>query len=328
MVNVLLCKEFELAKEKAKEIGNVGAIECEYGDNTITEDMEGVSLSFYHHGEYADNKPPCLRWDVYDTLEKPLDNFIISHIDIDTVFGIMWASKILRPTDIAKEIAELVALQDINGFHYMEAKIIHNLPDYLKYRFLGIGYTLSRFKFDDSEGNCIDFSRAVHKMILKFKDIIVDGITDELKEVIDTWLIEKEKKTLVLIQDYQENFFNYFIKSGSINPLSAYKLSIHPEYAKINIVYNSESGLLTLAAFNEEWAKKIFKENGVITPLQKYFGDAAGGRISVGGSPRSKFISKEEADGFVKWLKRSYFNSKILKRSNAKEKKLIKKTPI
>ena len=326
MLNIWLCKDFELAKEKAKEIAPCCAIECEYGDKTINEEIEGVELAFYHHGEYSDNKPPCLRWDVYEQLEKPFDNFLISHIDIDTIFGIMWASKILKPTDVAKKIAELVAIQDLHGFHYVESEILPTLNDPIKYRFLGVGYILSRFKFEDDNMLCADYSRSVHKAILKIKDIIIDGVNDELKKTIDTWLIEKEKEALKLVKNYRKNLFTYFIKNGSINPLSAYKLPIHDDYSKVNIVYNSETGVLTIACFNEKWAKKFFGLEGVITPLQKYFGSTAGGRITVGGSPREKFITKEEADGFIEWLNRIYFDKKIEKEFETQ--KFIDKLPV
>jgi len=326
MLNIWLCKDFDLAKEKVKEIAPCCTIECEYGDKVIDENIEGVELAFYHHGEYSDNQPPCLRWEVYYQLKKPFDNFIVSHVDLDTIFGIMWASKILKPTDVAKKIAELVAIQDLNGFHYIESEILSTLNDPIKYRFLGIGYMLSRFKFEDDNMLCSDYSKAVHKAILKIKDIIIDGVSDDLKNTIDTWLIEKEKEALKLVKNYRKNLFTYFIKNGSINPLSAYKLPIHEDYSKINIVYNSETGIITIACFNEKWAKIFFGENGVITPLQRYFGNSAGGRVTVGGSPRDKFVTKEEANGFVDWLNRNYLDKKIEK--FFKPQKFIDKIPM
>ena len=311
MIKVLLCKDFELGKEKAKELAPCCAVECEYGDNVLDESVEGIELAFYHHGKFSDEKPPCLRWDVYEKLEKPFDNFLITHVDLDTIFGIMWASKILKPTEIAKKIAELVAIQDLNGFHFVEAEILPKLKDSLKYRFLGIGYILNKFKFEDNNELCADYSKAVHKAILKIKDVIIDGVDAELKKTIDNWLENKEKEVLKLVKNHRKDLFNYFIKSGSINPLAAYKLPIHDTFSKVNIVYNSETGIVTIGAYNEEWAKKLFGEKGVIEPLQKYFGPTAGGRVSVGGSPREKFITKEEADGFVDWLNRNYFDKKV-----------------
>ncbi len=327
MLQVYLCKEFELAKEKVKEIEPCCAIECEYGDKVIDEKIDGVELAFFHHGEHSEEKPPCLRWNVYDSLEKPFDNFLISHVDIDTIMGIMWASKILKPTSIAKEIAKLVAIQDLNGFHYIESEILPTLPDYLKYRFLGVGYILSKFRFDDDNQLCFDHSKNIHKLVLKIKDTIIDGISDDLKNNIDFWLQEKEKNAMEILKNHRKNLFNYFIKNGSINPLTAYKLPVHDNFAKINIVYNSETGILTLATYNEEWAKNFFGDNGVITPLQKYFGNTAGGRISVGGSPRDQFISKEDANGFVEWLNRNYFDLKKIKNISINQK-LIDKIPI
>jgi len=148
----------------------------------------------------------------------------------------------------------------------------------------------------------------------------------ELKRTIDEWLEKKEKEALKLVKNYRKDLFNYFVKNGSINPLAAYKLPIHDTFAKVNIVYNSETGIVTIGAYNEEWAKKLFGEEGVVEPLKKFFGESAGGRCSVGGSPRERFITKEEADSFIEWLNRNYFDKRVEKITP--KIKLIEKKPI
>ena len=62
MVKVILCKNYNDAKIKAKELAPCVAVECEYGDQAVTEKDEGVELAFYHHGKYSDLPAPSERW--------------------------------------------------------------------------------------------------------------------------------------------------------------------------------------------------------------------------------------------------------------------------
>ena len=307
MLNIILVKNYEEAKKIAKELKSedkeVCAIECEYGENALEE--PDVDLALNHHGKYSDNLPPSQRYDLYDKLEKPFDNFIISHIDLDTIFGILWASKILRPTEIAKTLADLSAIQDLNGFHYMERYILDSLETAVKFRFLAIGHLVSKITIEDNDSIIVDISRIIHKAILKIKDIIVQGVPNYYKDKINDWLINKEKEAIKYLVD-ETDFYNFYIASNGINLLSAYK--VNNKFKEINIVYNSESRVLSLACFSEEEAIKYFGEKGVITPLQNFFGSKSGGRISVGGSPRDEKITKEQALAFKEFLDKEYFN--------------------
>jgi len=309
MLNIKLVKDFEKTKEIAKELAPCGAIECEYGDNVITENFEGVQIAMYHHGKYSDNTPPSERWDVYDKLEKGLDNFIISHVDLDTIMGIMWASKILKPTSIAKEIGRLASIQDLKGFHYIENEILKNLRPVIKYRFLGVGYIVSNIEIEKTNELVLDVSKPIHKAILKIKDIIVEGVDEGLKNQINRWLKEKEADALkhqILFDE--ENSIRIF--NADKNLLSAYNLN--NKTSKINIQYNSGNGSITIATYNEEIAKELFGENGVITPLREVFGDEAGGRISVGGAPRNKKYNFEDALKLYNHIKRKLNQPKKL----------------
>ncbi len=309
MLNIKLVKDFKKAKELAKELAPCGAIECEYGDNVLTEDYEGVEIAMYHHGKYSNNTPPSERWDVYDKLDKGLDNFIISHIDLDTIIGIMWASKILKPTSIAKEIGRLASIQDLKGFHYIENEILNNLKPTIKYRFLGAGYIVSNIEIEKTNDIVIDVSRPIHKSILKIKDIIIEGVDEGLKNQVNKWLKEKELDALKYQVFFdEENSIRIF--NADKNLLSAYTLD--DKTSKINIQYNCGNGSITISTYNENIAKELFGENGVITPLKEVFGEEAGGRISVGGTPRNKKYTFEDALKAYKHIKKKLNNSKKL----------------
>ena len=304
MINVTLCKKYEDAINIAKEMSPCCAVECEYGDDTIDENIDGVELAFYHHGKHSDKPAPSLRWDVYDQLEKGFDNFIISHIDLDTIMGIMWASKILRPTSIAKEIGKLAAIQDLNGFHFIEKEYLPKMSPTLKYRFIGAGYILSNLNIEDNGENIVDVSRVVHKSILKIKDIIIEGVSEELKNKIDNWLVKKQEDAREAIE-FENDSLRFYISDKNLN--SAY--CIDKKCVDIILQYNESNNAISLSAFNEEIAKKYFGENGVLTPLKDFFGDKAGGRISIGGGPRDKKLNIEHAKHFLNYLVSNYINS-------------------
>ena len=315
MIKVILCKNFEKAKEIAKEIKPCVAVECEYGDDVLTEDFEGVELAFYHHGKFAYLPAPSERWDIYEKLEQGYDNFIISHRDLDTLMGIMWASKILKPESLAKKIGELVALQDINGFHWLEKNILPNLHPDLKYRFLGLGLILSTRDIEVDNGELIkDVSKSTHKIILKLKDMIIDGPNEKQKVAIDNWMNQKKldaEKDLI----FTNRKINFFMSDKNL--LSAYH--VFDFYPDINIVYNYRNGSILISAFDEKIAKKYFGNQGVIRPLKEFFGDKAGGRITVGGTPRDQVYNREKAEEFLKFIIKNYnigdnkiINEKIL----------------
>jgi len=306
MVNVKLCPTYEEAVEIAKQIAPCGAIECEYGDKTITEHDEGVRVAMYHHGIHSGNPAPSIRWDVYDSLDEPLDSFIISHIDLDTIMGIMWASKILKPTSIAKKIGEIAEIQDLNGFHYIEREILKDLTGTLKYRFLGAGYIVSNIQIDDNKD--YDVSRQIHKAILKIKDIIIDGIDENLKNKIDFWLKNKHEEAKKCLK-FDNQFLNFYVSDK--NMISAYcLLNDNNEMIckDINLQYNTANNSITLTCFNEEIAVKYFGEDGVLHPLKNFFGDKAGGRIAVGGGPRSEKLSLQHANAFLNYILTEYIN--------------------
>jgi len=79
--------------------------------------------------------------------------------------------------------------------------------------------------------------------------------------------------------------------------------------AEVIVQYNEQSKSITLSCFDEKVAEKYFGECGVLCPIQKYFGDDAGGKKSIAGTSRSHDIQPEMLDGFIKFLHREYFNT-------------------
>ena len=245
--------------------------------------------------------------DVFNKLKRGYDNFIISHRDLDTLMGIMWASKFIMPSETAKTIGKLVGLQDVHGFHWMEKNYLNKLDDDIKYRFLDLGLILNTRDFELDNGEVIvDLSKSTHKILLKMKDMITDGPNEKQKKAIDEWLIKKQfeaKKDLIV-----GGIINFF--KTDKNLLSAYK--IDDKFSDLNLIYNYANGSILLSAFSEKIAEKYFGEEGVIKPLQEFFGKDAGGRKSVGGSARHIRNTFEDAKMFYQYLTKHYINNNQL----------------
>lgn len=97
-------------------------IEAEWGDQCLEDGMPGISKVFNHH-IVSTNLPPCM---AYKTIYKndiqifKSENFIISHIDIDTIFGIGWISGILEKNEKTIKLSNIIAKMDLEGYHKID----------------------------------------------------------------------------------------------------------------------------------------------------------------------------------------------------------------
>lgn len=98
------------------------AIEAEYGENKITKQDTGIVDAYNHHMVGRDSFQPCLAFQ--DNVEYK--NFIISHVDADTIFGIGWLSGIFKTnpyiTKILTEISNMISVMDNFGYHSIPEK--------------------------------------------------------------------------------------------------------------------------------------------------------------------------------------------------------------
>ena len=95
------------------------AIETEYQDGSLNENNIGVEEAFNHHTIDKGFKQPCL---AFQSNKHNFENFCISHIDADTIFGIGWLSGMfvnINPGVYQKlvKISELISIGDNFGFH-------------------------------------------------------------------------------------------------------------------------------------------------------------------------------------------------------------------
>jgi hypothetical protein len=303
MINVVLAKSYSAAVEVATNGKDWVAIETEYGENTLGLEHPNVIKACNHHGEHQMNEAPAIQCSYSD---KRYDNFIVSHIDLDVLFGILWSAGWLKKTNITRALSELVAKADIDGFHTIN-DMLDNMPLEIKERYYAIGYLVNSWVFNDDGKLIKDISKETHKLLLRVKDIIIDGAQKEQIALYEQWMLEQKKvvkKHLQMVHKICDGYFFAFRAPFSL--ITAY--SIDDMKAKIIIQYNEQSKSITLGCYDEKTAERFFGSQGVIEPLVKFFGDGAGGKKTVGGTPRESNIQPEMLNAFIEFIFREYLN--------------------
>jgi len=305
MICVKLAKSYESAKILVDSMVRVVAIETEYGDEVLDSSHKNVSISLNHHGSLQDNLAPAVSYKQFRK-QKAFDNFIVSHIDLDVLFGLLWAGGWLKETRITIQLSELVAEADIHGFHLVQRKL-DSLPKVIRDKYLAIGYLVNSWIINDNGQVSKDISKEVHKLLLRIKDIILNDVSEVQLQEIETWFAHQNqvaKNHLIEIKDLGS--CNMFLYRAPFSLTTAYLLN--EVKADIILQYNEQSRSLTLGCFDEKVALKYFGKTGVIKPLQQFFNEKAGGKMTVGGSPRDIDLQPEVMKAFAAFLDREYFN--------------------
>jgi len=306
MIQVILAKSYSDARNFLESAeGNWVAIETEYGHETIDESCPAVDLSLNHHGDLQHIEAPAL---IYKKDIKRYDNFIVSHLDLDVLFGILWTAGWLKKTTVTKKLSEYIAFADNFGFHFAKSKIEQLENSKIVERYLAIGYLINSWIINDDGKPIADISKEVHKLLLRIKDIILGGATKEQVALYKEWFAQQEKAAKQHLQEIRKicPLDNLFIFRAPFSLTTAYKLG--DIEAKIIVQYNEQSKSISLSCFDELISKKYFGKDGVIEPLKKFFGEKAGGKKTIGGTPRDQNIQPEMLYAFIDFLYREYFN--------------------
>jgi len=306
MIRVILAKNRDEGVDCITSIGGSWvALETEYGKKTLGTEVPNVEVALNHHGDLQTQDAPALAYT--KKIQKRYDNFIVSHIDLDILFGILWTSGLIRETVLTKGLAHLVALADVNGFHTIEP-ILSQAPKKTRDIYYAIGYLVNSWVINDNGKSITDISKEIHKLLLRIKDIIIKGASADQIKLYQEWFKEQQlaaKRHLIEIKTLGINE-HMFIFRAPFRLTTAY--SIGDAKATIIVQYNEQSKSITLSCFDNLVAQKYFGFRGVIEPLQKFFGEEAGGKLAIGGTSRNRDIQPEMLSGFIEFLSREYLN--------------------
>jgi len=308
-MRVLLAKDFDAAIAASKSLKkDIVAIETEYGDKKLDESYDGIEICLNHHFPIQDNIPPSAAYTLFKN-KKSYNKFIISHVDLDTIFGMLWAGKWIKPTRENFFIANLIAYCDNYGIHNT-INYVKELPKNIHDKYLYLGYLVNSWIIHDNGYSLKDITKEIKKLLLRISDVLnLEKIPDEKMTEVYKWLeAQQEQAEKYLIDEFALGDLDIFIYSAPFKLTTAYE--INGKKADIIIQLHQTTGAITLSCRNEEIAISVFGLQGVIEPLNIFFGKNAGGKLSIGGSPRNKRFSLKDLDKFKKFIIEYINNSK------------------
>lgn len=250
--------------EDALTVEAEATIEAEYGDHCV----QGSQLTLAHHGSRSYNPAPCI------TEIEPLQSgtLLVSHIDLDTIGGCL---AIMGEKTKDDNFWEGAAFIDVNGAHH-----IHSLDQDVQKKlnaYYNWNYQQERVRYSE----ITDVTKKIHET-KEILDIILDSKHPEHQEYIDNgvkW--EKEVRDAVESKLYEDGKnIRSFVTDG-VFCASSYYSPKDKEIKDATITLNEKFNAITVA-FADGGEKHSAKEF-----VQELWGDKAGGRDGIAGSPRN-----------------------------------------
>lgn len=257
---ILLAPTFE----QADTIKADATVEAEYGDLCIA----GSKIALAHHGSRSNNPAPC------NTNVTPLEKgtILLSHIDLDAIGGCL---AVMGEKYEDKDFWKAAEYIDINGTHH-----IHDFSKDIQEKlnaFYCWNNTKERIRYSEITDvtNIIEENKNVLNIILDERHPEHD---DYIKKGIE-W--EKDISSAVESKLFKEtDSYRAFITDGVFCAASYYSPKddeIKPATITLNTKFNS----ITIAF--EDGGKKCSAREIV----QSLWGNEAGGRDGIAGSPRN-----------------------------------------
>lgn len=261
---VMLAPTWELAKD----IKATATVEAEYGANVV----EGSIYTLAHHvKEYANQPAPCNNGDVVVLPEG--STILVSHIDLDTIGGVM-ALLGVKPED--KGFWEAAEYIDLNGPHH-GYKFPDELPKLQAYWAWNANRPRNKpaTEVKDVSDVVEAHAHAISQILSGDSDLIQAGEkwAVETSEKVEACLIQESEQVRVFVTDDVFCSASYFSKGlGKIVP--------------ITVAMNTKMGSITIATCDQSInAKEV---------VQSLWGSEAGGHPGIAGSPRGKRMDLKE----------------------------------
>lgn len=297
-MKVLLAPTFELAIQAKQKYNPEVTVEAEYGDNVV----DGGIYTAAHHGSRAENVPPCVDENLYQFAGKDV-TILVSHIDLDTIGGIVQAT---QPYNEFRQsfFWKLAGLIDINGPHMLEKLLNEKFSnekdqDYLR-RAINAYWAYNK----DAQQRR---PRLPQNEIVDITSSILEDI-DALRKIVDCF--EADPETMPILQWKIKSESQPFFDAGEKFQAELKKLDeetlieqhgrllvrVSPVFA--NALYRPDADIIF--CFNTKFKSATLSiaqsEPGFDCAkiMQEIFGDGAGGRDNIAGSPRGKVISLKE----------------------------------
>ncbi len=273
-IKVLKAPTVELARTLIGKVEHT--VEAEYGEWTL----EGLKNTLAHHGK--DAPPVCLWKDV--KLAKASDTIVVSHLDLDTVGGIMRLLNLVAPNQ--EQFWDDVAKVDVTG-----RSIINDLPsaDLLNAYYAGnSALTTTTNKTTSAEPQIADVTVEVWDRISLIFDlfdpvklaILIEAYHEHCEAKIE--LVKKAEVAVYSVLGVSIRVFSTDQFIGGIN--SEYEDRQTGTTHDVIIAYSELSGSFTLSFLQGGKAEDL----NACKIMQTVFGLEAGGHKGIAGSSRGK----------------------------------------
>jgi hypothetical protein len=270
-IKILLAPSYELARPFNNMIE--ATVEAEYGDKCIN----GKLYTLAHHGSRSANPAPC-----NTSAVNPIKNgtIIISHIDLDTIGGCL-ALMGLKPNN--KPFWQAVEYIDVNGAHHIQDLSQEN---------------------QDKLNAIYAWNASQNK---KERALGIINVTEDIllyKSILDIVLNKDHPQNIQLIKQGKEwaknrtkevedrlLFENEHIRVFQTDDVFCSASYYSPKYNQVKdctITLNTHFNAVTLAF--EDGGKKFNAQEIV----QQLWGNEAGGRAGIAGSPRNWDLDQNE----------------------------------
>lgn len=263
---IILCPTVELAKALNPDV----TIEAEYGDICV----EGSVLTLAHHGSRSSNPAPC------NTDVKPLTKgiIVISHMDLDTIGGIMAVVGEKIKDDAFWKAAEVI---DVKGPHHL-----YKFPQEIQDKFNAL-YAWQDTHSGKANSEAVDVKERV-RAYFDVLHMILDEDNEHHAEMIEKgreWgkaAFDRIESKLIM----ENKFVRVFVTDGIFCSGAYYSPSMDT-IVPCTVVYNTSYKIITVAfedgGNEDKSARKI---------VQELWGNEAGGRDGIAGSPRGVEMSE------------------------------------
>lgn len=266
-ISVVLAPSYE----QALSVKAAATVEAEYGENVVL----GKKVTLAHHvEEYKDQPPPCL---FKGGKLKSGDTILVSHLDLDAIGGCL-ALMGVRPED--DEFWEAAAFIDIKGPHHLR-----RLSE-RQQKMLNAYWAWNSIQRQINYTEVTDVTKEVLKSWYAINNIIAE-VPQYIKAGVN-WS-EGLERAVEQRKVYESDKVRGFITKGLFCSSSYYSPSLKNDVAAtVSMNPRYKSIIVSFADAGEKISAKNF--------VQNLWGDEAGGRDGIAGSPRGWKISEEELE--------------------------------
>ena len=271
---IMLAPTLELAQTIAQNAA--ATVEAEYGDICV----EGKDITLAHHGPRSGNPAPC------NTEVEPISGgmILVSHLDLDTIGGIM-AIKGTKPED--PEFWRAAEYVDLHGPHH-----IHRFPKEIQDKFNA--FYAAEFALRDKEGRINgreikDITKDAEKREEAVKAICIEQHPEHERYISrgKQWAKERadaaEKQAVADTQNVR-----VFMTNG-VSTAAAYYSEKDKEIKPATVTYNAKFGTITIAL--EDGGKSGVSAMRI---AREIWGEGAGGKDGIAGSPHGMEMTEND----------------------------------